>query len=267
MPAAAAETLIIGGDQHVAASDEFFGRRHAVIGPRITAEQKVFVQRLRRIRHLGRAAILRRPGGAVRPRHDRAAAWRRLAGRRDQERRDHGFAVGDVGRDIGDAPGLRAGDRRRHSFLHDDIAKLSVGNDFGDGLIERRQRHAGPRRRRSGRQQQGRCDHRTCDNKSSARSRYHDGLDVVGKTFANTPPAARRIRRALFVWFRKRLLLNRQFRKSTQRGIRLRLALWDAPFCCVCWLSPSSPLPLREGLASCAPARSEPGEGSLTARS
>ena len=148
VPAAAAETLIVGGDQHVAASDEFFRGGHAVIRPRIAAEQKILVQGLRRIGHLGGPAILRRPGGAVRPGHDRTPLQRRLPGRRDHQRRDHGFAVGDVGSDIGDAPRLCAGDRGRHFFLLDDVAQFSVGNDFGRGLIERRQRHGGQRRRR-----------------------------------------------------------------------------------------------------------------------
>ena len=75
MNAAPAESLIVGGDHDVARLDESFDAGHAVIGPCIAADKKILIERLRRIDHLGRTAVLGRAGRAVRPGDDRPAPF------------------------------------------------------------------------------------------------------------------------------------------------------------------------------------------------
>ncbi len=153
MFAAAAESLVIRSDDDVSVFDERIDARQAVVGPRVAADQEVLIERLCGVGCLRRAAVLGRSGGAVRPCDDRTSARGRRTRRCHNERGCKRLAFLRVGRDVGDAPRPRAGDRRVDLFGLDDLSQLAVGRHPGHGVVERRQRHLSARNsRRSERQ-------------------------------------------------------------------------------------------------------------------
>ena len=75
MNAAAAEPLVVGGDDGVAIPDESLDRRDAIIGPRIAADEKILIERLRGVYELRGTAVFGRASRAMRPRDDRAPSF------------------------------------------------------------------------------------------------------------------------------------------------------------------------------------------------
>ena len=139
MLTAPAQALIIRRDDNVAFLDQLTQRRHAKVGPGGAADDEIFVQVLRRVEHLRRAAILgcsRRP---MRPSHNRPPVLRCRTRRGHEQGRGDGRFFADIRRDEGNPPGFGPRHGCGDGLLRDHLAQLALDRQLCHSLIKRGQ--------------------------------------------------------------------------------------------------------------------------------